>query len=403
VAQGTRLARNICKRFHLNESDTKKVVLLVNRHVAMSQIAQRRDLNEVRVVAEFARDVETLDGLNMLLLLTYADLNAVGPGVWTEWKATLLWDLYRRTRKVLTGTDTPADDESEFARYKQEIAAVSPALPKSEIERHLALLPERYTRITAPAVVAAHIEMAESARKDSVERLALSWERQGAAATKLTVCTRDRHALFADLAGGLAAHGVEILSAELNTREDGLVIDEFILRQAATSHAVDEHCYQKLEAALNKAAAGELNVSDLIKRWHSRNAPRKRPALTPVRRRSLPRVSCDNEMSSSSTIVEVHALDEPGLAHKIARVLAVLGVEIVCARIATERSDALDVFYVTDSQGRKLSEEAMRSVETTLSASLARLETVLDKSKTETITDRGSNEKSRSDHQAAFA
>jgi [protein-PII] uridylyltransferase len=209
--------------------------------------------------------------------------------------------------------------------------------------------------------------------------------------------------LFADLAGGLAAHGVEILSAELNTREDGLVIDEFILRQAATSHAVDEHCYQKLEAALNKAAAGELNVSDLIKRWHSRNAPRKRPALTPVRRRSLPRVSCDNEMSSSSTIVEVHALDEPGLAHKIARVLAVLGVEIICARIATERSDALDVFYVTDSQGRKLSEEAMRSVETTLSASLARLETVLDNSKTETITDRGSNEKSRSDHQAAFA
>ncbi|HEX3083482.1 MAG TPA: hypothetical protein VHP99_03070, partial [Pyrinomonadaceae bacterium] len=86
-----------------------------------------------------------------------------------------------------------------------------------------------------------------------------------------------------------------------------------------------------------------------------------------------------------------------------ARVLAVLGVEIVCARIATERSDALDVFYVTDSQGRKLSEEAMRSVETTLSASLARLETVLDNSKTETITDRGSNEKSRSDHQAAFA
>jgi len=400
VAHGTRLARNICERLQLKESDTKKVVLLVNRHVAMSHIAQRRDLNEVRVVAEFARDVETLDGLNMLLLLTYADLNAVGPGVWTEWKATLLWDLYRRARKVLTGTDTPADDEIEFAQYKKEIAAASPSLPKSEIERHLALLPDRYTRITTPAAVAAHIEMAESARG---QRPAFSWERQGFTATKLTVCTRDRHALFADLAGSLAAQGIEILSAELNTREDGLVIDEFILRQAATSQAIDTHHYQKLEPALDKAAAGELNVSSLIERWHSRNAPRKRRALVPVRRRSLPRVSCDNEMSSSSTIVEVHALDEPGLAHKIARVLADLGLEISCARIATERSDALDVFYVTDRHGEKLSQEAMCSVETMLGAALTRLETVPGNGGTETIAARGANEKSRSDHQAASA
>jgi len=327
----------------------------------------------------------------------------VGPGVWTEWKATLLWDLYRRTRKVLTGTDTPADHEIEFAQYKKEIAAASPSLPKSEIERHLALLPDRYTHINSPAAAAAHIEMAENATSAKTGRLALSWERQGLTATKLTVCTRDRHALFADLAGSLAAHGIEILSAELNTREDGLVIDEFILRQAATSQAIDEHHYQKLEAALDKASAGELNVSNLIERWHKRNAPRKRRAITPARRRSLPRVSCDNEMSSSATIVEVHALDEPGLAHKIARVLAGHGLEIICARIATERSDALDVFYVTDSQGQKLSEEAMGSVETTLSASLTRLETVLDNSKTETTTDRGSNEKSRSDHQTAFA
>lgn len=401
VAQGTLLARNICQRLHLKESDTKKVVLLVNRHVTMSHLAQRRDLNEVRVVAEFARNVETLDGLNMLLLLTYADLSAVGPGVWTEWKATLLWDLYRRARKVLTGTNTPADDEVEYAQYKREIAAASPSIPKSEIERHLALLPDRYTRINSPAAAAAHIEMANSVSNPKGEPVALSWERQGFAATKLTVCTRDRHALFADLAGSLAAQGIEILSAELNTREDGLVIDEFILRQAATRRAIDDHQYRKLEQALNKAAAGEFNISNLVERWHSGNAPRKRQALAPVRRRSLPRVSCDNEMSSSSTIVEVHALDEPGLAHKIARVLAGLGLEISCARITTERSDALDVFYVTDSHGKKLSEEAMRSVKTTLAASLTRLESVLGNSRTETITARGANEKSRSDHQAA--
>src|SRR5262249_28406557 len=277
--------------------------------------------------------------------------------------------VYRGTRKWLTVTDTPADDGTEFARFKQEIAAICPALALSEIERHLALLPDRYTRITKPASVGAHLQMAARVKS---ERVALSWERQSLASTSLTVCTRDRHALFADLAGCLAGHGIEILSAELNTREDGLAIDEFILRHAATHHAIEEHHYQKLEAALTKAAAGELDVAALIERWLSRNAPRKRRSLTPARRRNLPRISCDNEMSPASTIIEVHAFDEPGLAHKIAKVFADLGLEIVCARIATERSDALDVFYVTNSEGEKLSEEAIRSVESALSAKLTR-------------------------------
>jgi [protein-PII] uridylyltransferase len=399
VSRGTRLAAKICARLQLKEPDAHKVVLLVNRHVTMSHIAQRRDLNETRVITEFARAVESLDVLNMLLLLTYADLNAVGPGVWTEWKATLLWDLYRRTRKLLTGTDTPVDDAAEIAQYKQQIAALAPSLPVSEIERHLALLPDRYRRVTTAAVAAAHMQMAEKVRREPV---VLSWERQNLPSTKLTVCTGDRHALFADLAGTLAAHGVEILSAELNTREDGIAIDEFILRQAATRQAIEVHYYGKLEAALRRAAAGELNVAAMIERWESRNAPRKRRLLTPARRASLPRVSCDNEMSGASTIIEVHALDEPGLAHKIATVLAGLGLDIVCARIATERSDALDVFYVTDSRGEKLSDEAIQSVEAGLAVALTRSEPAPGKASA-AAAGREHDEKSRSDYQATFA
>ncbi|HYW72318.1 MAG TPA: [protein-PII] uridylyltransferase [Pyrinomonadaceae bacterium] len=400
LARGMKLAEKICARLQLKESDARKVVLLVRLHVAMSHIAQRRDLNEARVVAEFARSVESLDVLNMLLLLTYADLNAVGPGTWTEWKANLLWDLYRRARRVLTGADAPVEDEADLYQYKHEIGAILPALPMSEIERHLALLPGRYSRITTPAAAAAHLRMVENLK---TMRLDSAWERQSAAATKLTVCTRDRHALFADLAGTLAAHGVEILTAELNTRDDGVAIDEFVLRQAATGRAIEDHHYPKLAAALDRAAAGELSVAALIEKWASRNAPRKRRSLTPARRRSLPRVSCDNEMSTASTIIEVHALDEPGLAHKIGSVLAGLGLEIVCARIATERSDALDVFYVTDSNGEKLSDEAMRAAEAALLKALGKSETSSRQKKTETTSERGADEKNRGDYQTAFA
>ena len=400
VAMGAKLAERVCARLRLKEADAWKVVRLVRLHVTMSHIAQRRDLNESRVISEFATAVHSLDVLNMLWLLTYADLNAVGPGVWTDWKANLLWDLYRRARRVLTGTDALADDATELAHYKQEIGALGAGLQLSEIERHLALLPDRYTRITTPAGAAAHIQMAARIKSESV---ASSWERQSPASTRLTVCTRDRHGLFADLAGILAANGIEILSAELNTREDGVAIDEFILRQAATRHAIEERHYQKLELAIAKAASGELNVEALIEKWLTQNAPRKRRSLSPARRRSLPRICCDNETSAAATIIEVHALDEPGLAHKIARVFAGLGLEIICARIATERSDALDVFYVTDSEGLKLSEETILAVESAISGSLTRIETALGDSQFRVSTTRGGHEKSRSDYQAAFA
>jgi len=334
----------------------------------------------------------------MLLLLTYADLNAVGPGVWTDWKATLLWDLYRRTKKLMTGEDAPLDDGAERARVKEQIAgALTPAAPLSEVERHLALLPDRYLRITSPAAAAMHIQMIEAVR---AEGFACRWTLHSNTSVELTVAVQDRHGLFADLAGTLAANGIEILSAELNTREDGIAIDGFMLRQASTRQAVEDHRYQVIERALGQAVAGQLDVAALVERWSTRNAPRKRSKVISARRRNLPRVVCDNEASSSSTLIEVHAVDEPGLAYKIASVLARLGLEIVCARIATEKSDALDVFYVTDGDARKPSDEMTKSVESALTDELARVDEVIANAKLPTMTGRGLNEKSRSDYQA---
>lgn len=398
IARGAKLAERVCRRLRLKEDDARKVVLLVEQHVTMAHLAQRRDLNEPQVISDFAATLGSLDALNMLLLLTYADLNAVGPGVWTEWKATLLWDLYRGTRKHMTGEDAALDDSLERARIKEEIAgALTPAVPLSEVERHLALLPDRYLRITSPATAAMHIQMIETVK---AEGFACRWMRHSNTSAELTVAVQDHHGLFADLAGTLAANGIEILSAELNTREDGIAIDGFMLRQASTRQAVDDHRYQVIERALRQAVAGQLDVAALVERWSTRNAPRKRSRAIPARRRNLPQVVCDNEASVSSTLVEVHAIDEPGLAYKIASVLAGLGLEIVCARIATERSDALDVFYVTDGDDLKLTDERTKSVERALTDELKAVNAVTATPKPQTIPGRGLNEKSRSDYQA---
>jgi len=368
IPRGAKIAERVCKRLGLSELDAAKVVLMVKYHVAMAQLAQRRDLNEPHVVTDFAARMGTLDALNGLLLLTYADLNAVAPGVWSEWKSTLLWELYRRARTVLTGTDAPPDETEKTARFKEQMAkALEGSLALSEVERHVALLPDRYVRVTRPAAAAIHLHLIKELKSDvTSEIFARRWMRLGRASTELTICTRDRHGLCADIAGALAAHGIEILSAELNTREDGIALDVFMLREASTHHAIDMQRYPAIERSLRKAIAGESDIAALVERWRTRNAPRKRNAVSHSGSRNPPQVACDNETSQSSTLIEVHAVDEPGLAYKIASALAALGLNIVCAKIATEKSDALDVFYVTDGDGMKLSLSRMQSVQVSL-------------------------------------
>jgi [protein-PII] uridylyltransferase len=129
--------------------------------------------------------------------------------------------------------------------------------------------------------------------------------------------------------------------------------------------------YPAIERSLRKAIAGESNVGAMVERWRTRNAPRKRNAGSRAGLRKLPQVACDNEASQSSTLIEVHAVDEPGLAYKIASALAALELDIVCAKIATEKSDALDVFYVTDGEGNKLSQSRMQSVQVSLAKILS--------------------------------
>jgi [protein-PII] uridylyltransferase len=369
IPRGAKIAERICKRLGLDELEAAEVVLVVKQHVAMAQLAQRRDLNEPHVVTHFAAQMGTLDALNVLLLLTYADLNAVAPGVWSEWKNTLLWELYRRARTVLTGTDVPPDETEKTARFKEQMAKdLEGSLALSELERHLALLPDRYVRVTRPAAAAVHLHLIRELESDIFAR---RWMRYARESTELTICTKDRHGLCADIAGALAAHGIEILSAELNTREDGIALDVFMLREASTHHAIDIQRYPAVERTLRRAIAGGLDIAPLVERWRTRNAPRKRNAVGPAGLRNLPQVACDNEASQSSTLIEVHALDEPGLAYKIASALASLGLDIVCARIATEKSDALDVFYVTDGDGMKLSQSSMQSVQLTLAGILS--------------------------------
>ncbi len=370
VARGVDIATRICRRLQLDERAADKVILLVKYHITMPHISQRRDLTEPQVAAHFAAQMGTLDNLNMLLLLSYADMNGVGPGVWSEWKGSLLWELYERARAELAGGAAPFNAPAELAQFKEKIVdALHGEMPPSEVERHLALLPERYVRNIRPELAAAHLLLIKQLASDAC---AAHWTERDTAGTELTICARDRHGLFADIAGTLTAHGIEILSAEINTREDGIAIDVLMLREAATRQAVEERKRLTIERALRAGVRGESDVAALVEKWRRANAPRRRMTIHQHARLHNPlHVSCDNEAAQAATVVEVRGTDEPGLAYKIASAATALGLEIVYAKLTTEKSDAFDVFYVTDNEGRQLSGSAARTLEATLTDSLA--------------------------------
>jgi [protein-PII] uridylyltransferase len=361
VPRGVKIAERICNRLQLDKHDAAKVVSLVAHHITMAHISQRRDLTEPQVATQFAAEMATVDQLNMLLLLTYSDMNGVGPGVWSEWKGHLLWDLYERSRRHLVEAETPARGPAHLAELKENLlSGLAGQFPRSIVERHLALLPDRYLRTTSAAAAAQHLRLIDGLDKDCV---CCHWVQHGKTLTELTICARDRHGLFADTAGTLTTQGVEILRAEINTREDGIAIDVFILRAAATHQAIEEIRWRRIEQALQAAIAGDCDVAALVEKWQTQHAPRRRIKPTNTRHKKLAHVACDNHAAQAATVIEVRASDEVGLAYKIASVATALGLEITYAKITTEKSDALDVFYVTDASGRRLSAEMMQKIE----------------------------------------
>jgi len=361
VARGATIAQRICHRLQLTKQDTAKVVALVEHHITMAHISQRRDLTEPHVAADFAAKLGTIDQLNMLLLLSYSDMNGVGPGVWSDWKGHLLWDLYERARRHLVESETPLQGPARLAELKENIlSALDHQFPRSIVERHLALLPDRYLRTTTPEATAQHLRLIKELEADA---FTWRWRQHDKTITELTICANDRHGLFADIAGTLTTQGAEILKAEINTREDGIAIDVFVLRSAATHQAIEEGRWAKIERTLRTAIQGQCDVAALVEKWQTQHKPRRKSKPTNTRHQKVAHALCDNSAAQSATVVEVRASDEVGLAYKIASVATALGFEITYAKITTEKSDAFDVFYITDANGMRLSEEAMRDLE----------------------------------------
>jgi [protein-PII] uridylyltransferase len=339
---GARIARDVAVRLGLPADEAEIVEFLVHKHLAMAHLAFRRDVDDDSLIVRFARDVGSPEVLRMLALLTAADIAAVGPGTWTRWKADLLGDLHFRTLAQLDG-DLPTAGADRERRAVEALLA-----ERGADERLLALvrrLPAAALRHVTPERVAE--EVARLARLPGAGIFTAARWQPETGTVVVTVGTREEVAtgIFHRVAGAITALRLEVLAADINTLDDGLVIDHFVVHDPDFAGAPPAERLAEIAAAIRAALQADT-APEFARRWNP-FAPREAPAA-----RLPARVSFDNESSADATIIEVFAHDEPGLLYEVARAIFAAGLSVRAAKIGTHLDQVVDAFHVTADGGK---------------------------------------------------
>jgi [protein-PII] uridylyltransferase len=359
VAKGIPLARELSARLALPAGDAGIVEFLVAHHLTMSHVAQRRDIDDPKTVADFTDSVGDAQRLRMLYLLTYADMRAVGPGVLTPWQAVVLHDLYGRTLTRLTGGR--AERPSRAQLTERLLALVRDELTRQAVKAHLAMVSDRYVAGTSVPRMAEHLRMLE--RLDETPVVTEVFHHPGLGSSDLVVVTRDVPGLFSLIAGTLAARSINIMSAQIHTRGDGVAIDTFQVNDPVGEVVTSATHWDRTLQALREVLTGEQRVEALL--------AQRRASVRAVPDPAPPRITLNNRLSDDYTVIEVKCPDRLGLLYLVTRALSACALDIASARIATEIDQAFDSFYVQDAEGRKIEEPAaMEAVRTALEQAL---------------------------------
>jgi [protein-PII] uridylyltransferase len=360
---GAAIAETLCPRLGLSEADTSAVAWLVKNHLVMSDTAQRRDVSDPKTVRDFVALVQTPELLRLLLILTVCDIRAVGPGVFNGWKGQLLRELYYAAENMMTGGDQAPARDARVAAAKAALAARLADFTPAQRERALTRHYDNYWLAFDEAEQERHARLMAAADA-SGELLVLSAESNAfRAITEIVLYTPDHAGLFSQLAGAIAMSGGSIVDAKAFTTSDGFALDVFSVQDAEGEAFGDKDRLARLRQTIEKTLRGQV--------WPRKALAGKQQKGKASAFRIQPKVLFDNDASQLATVVEVECLDRPGLLYDVTQAIFESGLSISTSMIATYGEKAVDVFYVRDGFGHKITHPArLEAVERRLKAAL---------------------------------
>jgi len=374
------LADRVARRLRLDDNAAAMLESVIVNHLLMAVTSQRRDLEDPSVIRIFAKQVGNTESLTLLTILTFADSMATSDKLWNGFKELLLWSLYRKASQLLIGgTEFLRAEEKQRADLMKEVNGEIPAgLEAEEVAAHFAALPARYFQIHGAADIVEDIELAHRFMEQQVypgdNALAPTtrWKHhRDRGYSDVRICTWDRAGLFSKIAGALSAVGLNILSAQIFTRTDGIVLDVFSVTDGRTGSLAETQQTDKFDQLLRRVLMNEgVDLAALIAKQ-----TRSRTLYQAYTGEQIPtQITLDNEASETRSLIEIETEDRIGLLYTISQTFAELNLNISAAKISTEKGAAIDSFYINTTEGGKIEPARWEAIEPILRAAIEKLQ-----------------------------
>lgn len=347
--RGAEMSRSILARFGFENPFIEDCAFLIEHHLLLVHTATRRDLGEESVILALAQILGSQSRLDALALLTWADSTATGPKAWNPWVQNLLRETYFKTRKILeSGFLSNESRVHKLSKLRDTLRSLRPeSYLVSEFEAFLSVMPPRYLSQTSPQRIIEHIHLVRSFRSRSPRPVfELVWEHKPKTKSlRLTFVSEDKPGLFARFCAALCRHGLSVLGAELNVWDDRTVVDVFWVTEPLDLLYVEE-ALASFRASLEPLFLSEdsidqlpLNIAPRLKKFFALD-------------QDLVRVHLDNEASDFYTVLSIQAPDVPGLLATVSFCLYRLGIDLVFAKIATQKDKAMDILHIREGGGK---------------------------------------------------
>jgi [protein-PII] uridylyltransferase len=374
---GRGIAEKIAVRFGLPETQRELLMFLVHKHLVMADVAFRHDIADPGELARFSHLAGSPERLTMLYVLTVADISAVGPDIWNDWKAGLLTDLYNRSMLILSGKHAKFLEEERLDNVREHVTkTLIPDNAANEerqqlahwFDQHLKQFPPHYLLGTPRHCIASDLEIIRRLQPGQIVVTANHDAGTNTVEYRIVLDQQHSEGCFHRIAGTLTSQRLEILSAQICTTTEGIVVDVFDVHDTDFTGPVPKHRLDEVGQAIGRVLRREIKVDEMFHRSRRFDWGTAKVRISDLSNR----VTIDNDSSDRCNIVCVFAHDRPGLLYTISRAIFRLDLSIDLAKIATHLDQVLDAFYVTDRAGKKITDaERLASIQQELSHTLA--------------------------------